>query len=295
MAILFGLFKKQSNKVNQPNTKVPEFFGKDHLVEAVLISGIVLPPYPNTLEKIDLLLKKDDFLTRELAALIEHDASLTAALMRVANSPVFGLTKSVTNIEQSISILGLRRLHAILRSELLRDAMSDYGNPRLITYLWNRFNKIAELANLLANYSPLLKSKIDIVYMTAMFHATGSLILLKRYPLKANEILKTSGDFEDQITELNKVLNTDHSIIGGMVAKSWRLPVVVADAITNQREFNNLEGLTGILVKVLRAAILLHDHRLFDEEEKQTLDFLVTNLDIELAHIQSISALSTNF
>jgi HD-like signal output (HDOD) protein len=291
---LFGLFKKQPEKLNPPAIKQSAPSAKDHLVEAVLISGVVLPPYPTILEKIDRLLQRDDFPLSELATLIEHDAGLTAALMRVANSPVFGLSKTVTNIEQAFSILGTGRVQAILRSELLRNALKDYGNPHLLTYLWNRFNKISELATALANQSPLLKAKTDLIYMTAMFHGTGSFILLKRYPLKANGILKTDGDFEQQITQLNEVLNTDHTVIGGMVAKSWRLPMVVIDAIAGQRDSSHTEGLTGILIQLLQAAILLHDSKLNSEAFKPIADFLTTKLGIDSAHIESLISSSSN-
>ncbi|MFM9834475.1 MAG: HDOD domain-containing protein [Methylophilaceae bacterium] len=286
---MFGIFKKLNKKSIASRVSPHPSSSNNHLIEAVLISGVVLPPYPAVLEKIDQLLSHDDFSLRELTQLIEGDPSLTSSLMRVANSPVFGLSKSVFNVEQAFGILGMSRVQAILRSALLREAVSDYGNPVLLTQLWNRFNKIAEISTKLASYSPVLKSKADLAYMTGMFHATGSFILLKRYPLKAGHLIKLNGNFEQQMTHLNETLNTNHAMISSMVAKSWRLPVVVADAISKQREPLSVDGLTGILINVLHAAILLNDNKLVNEEFEPVVAFLTNQLGIEKFAIESLT------
>jgi HD-like signal output (HDOD) protein len=286
---MFGIFKKSTAKSSMDLAKPPPNAPKDYLVEAVLISGVVLPPYPAVLEKIDLLLSHDDFPLSELKKLIEDDPSLTSSLMRVANSPVFGLSKSVANVEQAFSILGISRVQAILRSQLLRNALIDYGEPALLTQLWNRFNKIAELSTKLASSSPMLGSKCDLAYMTGMFHGTGSFIMLKRYPMKASQFIKPDCNFEQQMSRMNQTLNTDHAMIGSMVAKSWRLPIVVTDAISKQRETLSVDGLTGILINLLHAAILLHDNKFFDKEFEPILDYMINKLKIEETAIESLS------
>ena len=289
---MFGLFKKTPEKPNSSVVKQALRTQQDHLVEAVLISGVVLPPYPVILEKIDRLLSRDDYSLSELARLIEGDAGLTSALMRIANSPVFGVSKTVANIEQAFSILGISRIQTILRSELLRNALKDYGSPALLTQLWSRYSKIAELATTLVSHSNLLKGKTDLVYMIGMFHGAGSFILLKRHPLVTSSHIKPNGDFELQMTQLNEALNTDHAIIGGMVAKSWRLPIVVSDAIAKQRDHTNFDGLTGILIQFLQATILLHDNKLMNEESKPLLSYLTERLGIEQSVIEALAKCS---
>ena len=107
--------------------------------------------------------------------------------------------------------------------------------------------------------------------------------------MKASQFIKPDCNFEQQMTLMNQTLNTDHAMIGGMVAKSWKLPNVVTDAISKQRDTLSVDGLTGILINLLHAAILLHDNKFFEKEFEPILVYMINRLKIEETAIESLS------
>lgn len=235
----------------------------DTVVDAVLMSGVVLPPYPVLLEELDHLMARDDFELGSLVDVVNKDPSLTAALLRVANSPVFGLRQSISSLRQAITVLGLARTRAVLSSEVLRDALRGYGDMALIQALWRRFSEIANLCAGLASRANSLKALADLAYSAGIFHGTGCFILVKRFPKETHGLASAGTGFEAQMQQLDRSFGTDHAAIGAMVARGWRLPREVSEAIAQQhrpRQPLEAPGPAERLASILRLAILLHDN-----------------------------------
>ncbi len=231
---MFGFFKRQPPAVAPaPLAEAPP--RGDALVEAVLMSGVVLPPYPAVLAELDHLLAEEDFELPRLVDLVGRDPSLRAALLRVANSPVFGPRQPVSGLLQAITVLGLARARSVLVSAALRDALRDYGDPMLVRALWARFSAIGNLAASLASHSATLRQQADLAYTTGMFHGTGAFILAKRFPGETRVLAHAGRNFEDELQRLGAELGSDPARISAMVARNWHLPAEVAEAIARQR------------------------------------------------------------
>ena len=253
---MFGFFKKHA--VPEPVPK--EEPRSDAVVDAVLMSGVVLPPYPAVLIDLDRLLARDDFELGRLVEVVARDPSLMAALLRVANSPVFGLRRNITGLQQAVAILGLARVRAVLRSAVLREALRDYADPALVDVLWGRFDHIGKLAASLAARSTTLTSQADLAYSAGMFHGTGIFILAKRFPEQTRGLAHAGLDFAAQVDRLDAELETDHVAISAMVARNWRLQPEVVAAIAHQRQCRPGEsGTTDRLTCLLHLSIGLHD------------------------------------
>lgn len=265
----------------------------DTVVDAVLMSGVVLPPYPALLEELDHLLARDDFELGSLVDVVNKDPSLTAALLRVANSPVFGLRQGISGLRQAITVLGLARTRAVLRSEVLRDALRGYGDPALIQALWRRFSEIGELCAGLAARSTPLKAHADLAYSAGIFHGTGCFILVKRFPEETRGLASAGTDFEARMLELDQTLGTDHAAIGAMVARGWRLPREVSEAIAQQHRPRQPQDATGTaerLASALRLAILLHDDGVDPASWSAVTEAAREDLDLDAEAVQETLA-----
>ena len=88
----------------------------ERLIQAVLASGVRIPPMPEILLGLNLLLQDEDAGPRELAGLIGRDGALSGAVFRLAGSPVFGLRARVDTVEKAVTVLGIRSAAAIVRT-----------------------------------------------------------------------------------------------------------------------------------------------------------------------------------
>ena len=230
----------------------------ESIIDAVLISGVVLPSYPGVLQQIDALVAKPEFSLNELAALIEKDPGLTAAVLRIANSPVFGLNKKAVNVNIAVTILGLARVTSIVRSVALREAMDGFVDTRLLETLWGRFSKIGYIAGYLCGRSKIA-TYADQAYTVGMFHGTGAFILAKRHPEETKPLLNAPESLLTNLERLGQENAIDLASLSGVVARSWRLPSEVIVAIMRQQHWISLEGNPASYAVLLQLAISVVD------------------------------------
>ena len=109
-------------------------------LEALLGSGIKIPPQPRVLLEIDELLQQDDFSLKDLAKVIGKDVGLTAAVFRIANSPGMGSSQRIDSLDQAIAMLGSGPLVnmvkcSVLRQSLFSAARCSIGLALIVAYL----------------------------------------------------------------------------------------------------------------------------------------------------------------
>lgn len=252
----------------------------DHRIQAILASGIKIPPMPEVLIHLNALLRDPDAGPAELAALIRNDGALSGAVFRVVGSPVFGLRTKVDSLPRAISLLGMNNAGALLRSEVLRAALSDPQHAQALEHLWARSAAIAELCVIAVKQARLRDISPDAAFMLGMFHDCGLALLCKRFPVYAAAL---SGDAWPDILELDRSQQLSHTAMGQMVAKNWALPEDLVLAIRHHHDLATTElsttdlATTGVndttlrLCAVLNFAIHLHNRQhALDDQAWQT-------------------------
>ena len=74
---------------------------------------IAIPAQPESLVRLSLLLAEEDVNLQALAALIESDMALAAAVLKAVNSSLYGLSGRVQSVQQAITYLGTREVAAV--------------------------------------------------------------------------------------------------------------------------------------------------------------------------------------
>lgn len=225
---------------------------EDRRIQAILASGVKIPPVPAMLARLEALLHEPDAGPNELARLIAHDGALSGAVFRVVGSPVFGLRAKVDNLGRAVSLLGMRNAAAILRSEAMHAALGDPEHAQALAYLWRRSSAVAELSVLAAKTARLRGIASDSAFTLGMFHDCGLALLCKRIPAYA-QALDQGGVWPD-IPALDHANLVSHAIMGQMVARNWSLP---ADIVLAIRHHHDLDG-TGLPEPVQRLCALLN-------------------------------------
>lgn len=209
----------------------------DRRIQAILASGVKIPPIPEILIRLDTLLRDPDAGPNELADLIAHDGALSGAVFRVVGSPVFGLRTKVDNLGRALSLLGMKNASAILRSEVMHAALSDPEHAHTLSHIWSRASAVAELSVLATKTARLRGITLDSAFTLGMFHDCGLALLCKRFPAYA-QALDSAGTWPD-IPALDHANLVNHAMMGQSVAKNWALPAEIVLAI---RHHHDLDG-----------------------------------------------------
>lgn len=201
----------------------------DALVEAVLASGVVLPaPGPGFL-KLRAVAADEDAGPRELAAAVSDDPALTGALLRVANSPVFRPRNAPRSAFEAITMLGRTRTLATAASVALR-AQCDGVDARIVDQVWSNCARAAGFTFAVARATPY-RSLADSAYLAALMQDAGIAVVLRRSPENAHLLTGDGPTLEAGARALDVLSGTDHAAAGYLVARNWKLPPEICDAI----------------------------------------------------------------
>ncbi|WP_300163645.1 HDOD domain-containing protein [Solidesulfovibrio sp.] len=113
---------------------------------------------------------------RQLADLIAADPVLTGRVLKIVNSPLFGLRAAVTHLSQAIGVMGLANLRMLLFGEFLESAGAGAGLPAALRReLWLHLGATAALARRIAPAFPGLDA--GMLFTAGLMHDIGRLVL----------------------------------------------------------------------------------------------------------------------
>lgn len=231
----------------------------ERLIQAVLASGIHIPPMPDILLRLNAVLRDEDAGPQQLASLIEHDGALSGAVFRLVGSPVFGLRVRVNSVEKAIAVLGMRNAASLVRNQTLRGMLHDPTHAHALEALWARCSRIADTVLRAHRCGRLPGVPQDLAFTLGLFHDCGLALLIKRFPAYA-QALAQPGAWPD-IAALDRAHQMHHAMMGQMVARNWQLSADLVLAIRHHhdRDAGNLAETASRLCALLNFATHLHN------------------------------------
>lgn len=188
-----------------------------------------LPALPVVITKLLALTRDDRSTAGDFEKLIKVDVSLTANLLRVANSPLHRGASPTTTITQAIIRLGYRRVAEIATSGAFRKIVPPKltGFEMTAEAFWMHCIAVAMLSERIAREARLPTQSV--AFTAGLMHDIGKLaigIFLADEEAPLQQALATQP--LAFVTIEKKLLGTDHAIVGEQVAKAWLLPPEIA-------------------------------------------------------------------
>jgi len=210
-----------------------------NIAERVL-SGIHLPPCPAVLLAAMKEARSTDTDPGRMARLIGQDAGLSAPMLKLANSPYFGLRNKVSSIQQAVTVLGLKNTVNLLSNIALRTAVA----PHLpgMNEFWNRSSMTALAASSIAAQVPGVSC--GDAYTVGLFHDCGTPVLMQKYPGYLEDIDNMSRISGNICIAENLCYSTTHAIVGNLLARSWLLPPNICRAILRHHDLTIFSSVT---------------------------------------------------
>lgn len=225
-----------------------------------------LPSMPSiVLEILDSFDNENVNLTT-LANKISRDQAVVARVMRVANSPFFGLSGQVSSISEAVSVLGFNNLRGMVMAAGIINALPCPRQDFDWTVFWRHSIRTAVCAKVLAKGVGLSP---ETAFTAGLLHDIGKLVMGVYFPQafeQAHEL--DAGSTIETLRAERTALGMDHAEIGGEVAKRWHFPPEIREAV----ELHHSEVMAGVertLTDVIYVANLFA-HALDDSHIQQT-------------------------
>ena len=107
---------------------------KQRLVEEAekIFRSIAIPSPPRVLMQLNEEMGKAEPEYRVITDLVSQDLAMTAKVLRIANSPYFGVRNRIKSIATALSVLGLEHFRNIVLASAFRDGMKNKNSTTKI-------------------------------------------------------------------------------------------------------------------------------------------------------------------
>nr|WP_241015467.1 HDOD domain-containing protein [Pseudomonas frederiksbergensis] len=197
------------------------------------LQGISVPPQPQIMVDLQMEQYMPDPDLEVIAKLISQDPGLSGALLKIVNSPYYGLSNKITAIQRAVNLLGSRSIINLINAQSIKGELNDDAIVTLNRF-WDTAQDVAMTCLTLAKRVGVQAG--DEAYALGLFHDCGIPLMLKKFPdyMKVLEQAYANASAECRVVDTeNKQYNTNHAVVGYYTAKSWRLPEHVTQAIAN--------------------------------------------------------------
>ena len=200
---------------------------------SLALQGISVPPQPQIMVDLQMEQYMPDPDLEVIAGLIAQDPGLSGALLKIVNSPYYGLSNKIASIRRAVTVLGSRTVINLINAQSIKGEMTDDTIVTLNRF-WDTAQDVAMTSLTLAKRTGT--QALDEAYALGLFHDCGIPLMLKRFPDYMRVLEQgyaNAGTGSRVVDTENRHFNTNHAVVGYYTAKSWRLPEHVTDAIAN--------------------------------------------------------------
>jgi HD-like signal output (HDOD) protein len=162
-----------------------------------------------------------------------NDAALTARLLRIANSPAFGLDGKIATVSRAIAVLGVKQVRDLTVGITAIRTFDGIANE-LVTMesFWRQSVLCALAAGHIAAHREGGRSESP--FVAGLLHDIGQLVLFNQAPELARQALLMSIYAADEPGLWRcerEVMGFDHGDVGMRLAQKWGLPRVLQECI----------------------------------------------------------------
>ncbi len=181
-----------------------------------------LPPFSPVLGRLLPMLADDCVNYRVLGELISADPSLTAQVLRLANSAMFGHRGQIRSLLAALTMLGIDRVYSLVLTSGLRRMSARAARWPVARRLWRH-----SLATALLSADMTVECSGDMAedYTAGLLHDLGRFILLMAGPQEYSDLVeRASREAIDSRAIEERVFGISHEAAGAEAMRRYGFP-----------------------------------------------------------------------
>ena len=250
-----------------------------------------LTSLPTVYERIREQLQSPQGSVFEVARLVAADPALTARLLRLVNSAMYGHRGEIDNVVRAVQILGLQQVHDLVLAMSLHAMFAGIKPAQLdMNEFWRNSVLCALAARAIAQLTR--HPGQERVFVIGLLADIGHLVLFQTTPVLADEARQIASQTNEALHLVERrIIGCDFAEVGATLMDQWRVPSSFATAIGTQT-LPRLGGEHAGDAAILNLARHIVEADARGETSKQTAARVETSvwglLDIDPDHFAAI-------
>ncbi len=199
----------------------------EDLIRGTIDVGTVQTMYQRLVQVIDHPLSSSS----DVGKVIAEDPGLTARLLKLVNSPIYGFPSRIDTVSQAISIVGMTQLRDLAIGTAFMRMFANVPSQLVdMDSFWRHSIACGLAARLLA--AQRREANVERFFIAGLLHDIGRPIIYTKAPLEGAAALLEANRSGTLLFEVEqKMLGFHHGAVGAVLLERWRLPNMLTEAV----------------------------------------------------------------
>jgi len=193
---------------------------------------------------------------------IAQDPAITAKVLQLANSAVFGLQLQVLSPVEAVSYLGFETTKALV---LLAHTFASFERPELagsgLDRLWDHAVLAGRFARQIAQAEQVGSEETEQASAAGLLHDIGKLLFAANLPQDYGRALQLAREQQRELWDVeSQFFGVSHAELGALLLGIWGLPQPIVQAVAWHHQLPRVAGsLPGPVLAVHAANVFAHE------------------------------------
>ncbi|MGV8074895.1 MAG: HDOD domain-containing protein [Syntrophobacteraceae bacterium] len=189
------------------------------------------PALPITVNQVIRLTANPRSTTEDLEKVIITDQSLTATILKLANSAFFGYSRKVGSLDQALKILGFSEIRNLVLAKAVFSSFRKLNGTAQfdIARFWEHSFLCGLAARLLGK---AFKKGGDDLFVAGLIHDIGKLLIYVALPAEFTRIMEAAGTLNSSTHAVERnIVGCAHDEVGMSLLDRWLFPENLIEAV----------------------------------------------------------------
>jgi putative nucleotidyltransferase with HDIG domain len=198
------------------------------LKKIVMLTGD-LPTIPYTSQAVLQKLSDPNATPKEIEDIIIRDPSLTARVLKLANSPFYAQARTIKTISEATTVIGFNTLRSLVIASAVREMFKTFGLVEKL--LWEHSVAVGFISRYIA--MKRVPRNSEEYFVAGLLHDIGKIVLQIKIPNRMVQVIEELyGEGRDDSTAIEtKVFGFTHAHVGQLIARKWLFSQEIEEAI----------------------------------------------------------------
>ena len=191
-----------------------------------------LPTLPPVVTRILSVVEDPKATGQQVAEAVSMDQAMVASILKIVNSPFYGLNRRISSISHAILLLGFRTIRNMALSATLLNTFGGPGQTKRFDrgLFWRHSIGCATTARLLAKRLRLVDP--EEAFLAGLIHDMGRIVFDHYFSVEFAKLLDRGEGAEGELLLAEReTFGIDHGEVGRLMAQRWNFPTGVTEAI----------------------------------------------------------------
>ena len=218
-----------------------------------------LPPFPSTVDKVMEICSESNTSPTDLTKVISLDPVLTGKIMQLINSAYFGFSRDIISLVRAVIMLGMNTVKNLVLGATVLDTFGKRRNFRALNMdmFWEHSLGVGVIAKLIAKKRNIDNRLLEGYFIAGLLHDIGKIPLNSKFSNEYMNIVKVpEKEPQSLFVAEKKFLGIDHTHVGNLIAKKWKLGEEISDTIAYHHAPETYQGVQNDML----FAVILSDY-----------------------------------